>query len=406
MSDRRRFLKQVAMLGAVATTPVSFALGQAQPVAKSAAKSAAKLAEKSATEPLAEPTEGLFAVSYEQIVRDQPPRKISIPDVDGFKVLKGDFHMHTVFSDGDVIPRDRVAEAVDNGFDVISITDHIEVHPNFGGNGIKLLDKNDDHNMAYDLAKPEADAKKLILVRGTEITKMTMPPGHFNALFIQDANSIAAVVDDWKKMLAVATDQGGFVQWNHPGWVSPKYGGLQPGQPMHFTKEHEEVYRMGHLHGIEIFNGVSYFPVVSQWCKERNLAMICNSDVHSSEWNVYGHQNPLRPMTLVFAKERSHDSIREAFFANRTAAFVAGMILGRQEWLEKLFAACVTVTPKPGILELTNKSDLPCLVQAGGATRELPAMGRLSIDRNESLKKLTVSNWLVSMNQPLEIAVG
>jgi hypothetical protein len=134
--------------------------------------------------------------------------------------------------------------------------------------------------------------------------------------------------------------------------------------------------------------------------------MITVSDVHQSEWNMYGHQNPLRPMTLILAKDRSHDSVREAFFARRTIGWAAGMVLGCQEWLEKLFAACVTMTTKPGLLELVNQSDIPCLVQAGGTVRELSAQGRLTIYRSDSLKKLTVSNWLVGMNQPLEVVLG
>ena len=108
-------------------------------------------------------------------------------------------------------------------------------------------------------------------------------------------------------------------------------------------------------------------------------------------------------MTLVLAKERTHDSIREAFFARRTIGFAAGLLFGRREWLEKLFASCVTISAKPGILELTNKSDIPCFVQAGGAVRELPPLGRLSMYRSNSMKKLTVSNWLIGMNQSLEV---
>ena len=392
MSERRQFLKQMALSAGIATTPVTFALGQAEPRIPTPA----------------EPTDGAFSVSYYgQVWRTKTPRKITIPDVGEYKVLKGDFHIHTVFSDGSIMPRDRVAEAVDNGLDVIAITDHIEFRPYFGGdgNGIRLLDKNDDHNIAYTLAKPEADKQDIILVRGTEITKNVMPPGHLNALFVEDVNPIAAVVDDWKKMIAVAADQGGFLLWNHPGYVSPTGGGLERGAPMIFTKEHEEAVKNGRLHGVEIFSFTSYYPVVSRWCEERNLAMLCNSDIHYSEWNHFGHQNPLRPVTLVFAKERSHASVREALFANRTAAFVAGMVIGRREWLEKLFASCVTLVQKPGILELANKSDIPCLAQAGGIIRELPAQGSVDIYRSDSLKKLTIGNWLIGMNQPLEIAL-
>lgn len=33
---------------------------------------------------------------------------IHIPDVDGYKSLKCDFHVHTIFSDGEVIPENRM----------------------------------------------------------------------------------------------------------------------------------------------------------------------------------------------------------------------------------------------------------------------------------------------------------
>ena len=388
MSDRRHFLKQVALFGAMPATPITFALGQAKPQ----------------IEPRPEPSDGSFPVIYRQLFRTRTPRRITVPDVGDFKVLKGDFHIHTLFSDGSMLPAYRVIEAVDNGLDIISITDHIEIRPYIGGYGLKLLNGNDDHNIAYDLSVREAEKQNIILVRGTEITKSAMPPGHFNALFIKDANPIAAVREDWRKMLAVATDQGGFIQWNHPGFISAEGGGLERGAPMRFMKEHEEAYRNGRLHGIEIFNTISYYPIVSQWCEERNLAVVANSDIHLSEWDQYGSQNPDRPMTLVLAKERSHDSVREAFFANRTIAFVAGMIIGRREWLEKLFSSCVTMTARPGLIELVNKSDIPCLVHAGGMVRELPVRDRpLSIYRSDSMKKLTVGNWLVDMNHPLEI---
>jgi hypothetical protein len=38
----------------------------------------------------------------------QNRREINIPDILGYKTLKCDFHIHTVFSDGDVWPTVRV----------------------------------------------------------------------------------------------------------------------------------------------------------------------------------------------------------------------------------------------------------------------------------------------------------
>ena len=382
--DRRHFLKHVALFGAATALPFRSLLADSPLTPK----------------PMGD---GLFVVRYGEEIRpaSRTPRKITIPNAGEFQVLKGDFHMHTIYSDGAVQPVARVQEAVDNGLDVIAITDHVE------SSGSRGLPKELDRNTSYNLAKPEAEKQKLILVQGTEITKSEW---HFNALFIKDANPIGACGDDWRKMLAVSVEQGGFNHWNHPNWIdrTPDAApfGLKTGEPMRFHDEIEDVRQKGLLHGVEVFNGISHFPIALDWCNERDLAPIANTDIHASDWNTYGHHNLLRPMTLILAKDRSYESVREAFFAKRTVGWAANMILGRQPWVEKLFLACVTMTAKSGILELVNKSDIPCLVQAGDASHELPALGSISVPRTDNLKKLTISNWLVGMNQPLEITLG
>src|SRR5512133_792216 len=55
---------------------------------------------------------------------------INIPNILGYKTVKCDFHMHSVFSDGQVWPTVRIDEAWRDGLDAISITDHIEYRPN------------------------------------------------------------------------------------------------------------------------------------------------------------------------------------------------------------------------------------------------------------------------------------
>ena len=54
------------------------------------------------------------------------PNKIVIPNIEGYKTLKGDFHVHTVFSDAAVWPTTRVQEAIWEGLDVLAITEHID----------------------------------------------------------------------------------------------------------------------------------------------------------------------------------------------------------------------------------------------------------------------------------------
>ena len=387
MTTRRNFLKVSAFLGTAASFPVHYALSQATP----------------ATSGNPDP---LFTVAHSNIRAGNPrPRVITIPDVAApngkqYKVLKGDFHIHTLFSDGHVMPSARVQEALQNGLDVISITDHIEVRPNLGNGILRLAENNDDHNAAYKMAKPEADRNNLILIQGTEITKRVMPPGHFNAIFIKDANAIAEVVDDWKAMLAVATDQGGFVFWNHPGWVAPTSGGLERGVPMSFTDEHEDVRKKGHLHGIEIFNGSSHYPIVGDWCNELNLGPVTVSDVHTSELQMYGLQNPRRPITLILAEDRTEAAVREAFFAHRTVGWVADMILGKPEWVEKLFTACTDVTSGAGSVTVKNKSDIPMDLKVGATAYELKPQGEVNFSYRNG-DKLEITNWLVGTYKPL-----
>jgi hypothetical protein len=230
-----------------------------------------------------------------------------------------------------------------------------------------------------------------------------MPPGHFNVLFTTDNNPVVAAVDDWRQMLQIAADQGAFLLWNHPGWEA-KNGGIEGGAPLRFTDAHEEACQKGLMHGIEIFNGGEYYPIVSDWCNERDLALFANSDIHSSELNMYGIHNTLRPITLVLAKERTVESVREAFFAKRTIGWAADMLWGREPWLPALFKASVEIsTVTPGVLQLTNKSSLPVSVILGSVVTNLPKDVTRQVYLASGVKKLTVANWMISMNNPLEI---
>ena len=64
--------------------------------------------------------------------------------------------------------------------DAIAITDHIERNPG-------KTDVVGDDNSSYKIAVTHAKQNNIILVHAGEITR-SMPPGHFNALFIEDTN--------------------------------------------------------------------------------------------------------------------------------------------------------------------------------------------------------------------------
>ena len=108
--------------------------------------------------------------------------EIHFPDLPGYQTLACDLHTHTVFSDGQVWPPVRVAEAWRQGLDALAITDHIEYQPHKD-------DVPTNHNRPYELAVGASNAHGLLFPRGAEITRDT-PPGHFNAIFLTDVNPL------------------------------------------------------------------------------------------------------------------------------------------------------------------------------------------------------------------------
>ena len=165
----------------------------------------------------------LFNITLYAQTEKKYERKLFFPDLDNYKTLLTDFHQHTVFSDGLVWPTIRVEEAVKDGLDAISLTDHLEYQP------FSKDVPNPDRNRVYIVAKDFTDRinktvdKKLIIINGQEITR-SMPPGHINAIFLEDANKLLHP-DDSLKGIEEANKQNAFVFWNHPGWPAQRSDG-------------------------------------------------------------------------------------------------------------------------------------------------------------------------------------
>lgn len=290
----------------------------------------------------------------------QSRKIIGIPDIPGYQTLKCDFHTHTVFSDGTVWPTVRVEEAWRDGLDAISITDHIEYRPH-------SKDVEADHNRSFHIAEPLAKSRNILLIRGAEITR-NMPPGHFNALFIKNANLLDR--EEVFDALREAREQGAFIIWNHPGWKAQ-----QPDTTL-WWDDHSRLLNSKMLHGIEVFNYNEYYPEAMDWAREKNLTIFANTDTHDPIDMEYDLTVSLRPMTLVFSKSRTVEGIKEALFSRRTVAFYNNTLVGEAGLLEPLFFASLQLTASPGLLrngetrkiELTNLSDIDFeleLVQPG-----------------------------------------
>ncbi|GAB4220496.1 MAG: Sb-PDE family phosphodiesterase [Acidobacteriota bacterium] len=291
---------------------------------------------------------------------------LRVPDILGFRTLKCDFHTHTVFSDGSVWPDVRAEEAWREGLDAVAITDHIEYLPHKEDLGAR-------HDRSFEIARPMGEALRLTVIKGSEITR-DMPPGHLNAIFLEDSSAVDTG-DDWRAAVREAHRQKAFIFWNHPGW-----SGQQPDGVARWYPEHTELVQAGMLHGIEVVNSREYYPEAHRWCLEHKLTMLSNSDVHAPlnlEYDVV--LGDRRPVTLVFARDASPEAIREALFAGRTAAWSGSMLVGEEQFLKPIFReSIVVVNPtvelrgrRQAYIQIENRSDLDYELVAGSGPSEL-----------------------------------
>ena len=88
----------------------------------------------------------------------------------------------------------------------------------------------------------------------------------------------------------------------------------------------------GLIHGIEIVNENSYYPLAHKWCNDSSLTIIGNSDIHAPIDYFYDKSGgEHRPITLVFAKERTEEGIREALENGRTAVFYKNYLICKKQ---------------------------------------------------------------------------
>ena len=257
-------------------------------------------------------------------------RLMVFPDIPGYQTLKCDFHIHTVFSDGSVWPDIRVQEAIKDGLDAIALTEHLEYQPH-----IKDI-PHPDRNRSYQIALEEAVDHDLLIVHGSEITR-SMPPGHSNAIFIQDANRL--LDEDPLAVFREAKSQGAFIFWNHPNWTAQYKDGIA-----RLTDFHLQLIEEGLLDGIEVVNETTYSDEALQIALDHNLTIMGTSDIHGLvDWQFEVPEGGHRPITLVFSEEKSEQGIKEGLEAKRTVAWFNNSLIGNSDVLIPLIEASIRV---------------------------------------------------------------
>ena len=313
-------------------------------------------------------------MKYDHRNASQYRNEIRIPGFDGYQTLKCDFHIHTVFSDGTVWPSVRVHEAWTEGLDVIAITDHIEYRP-FRDIVVS------DNDKSYEIAAEEGEKYGLMVVKGAEITR-SKPLGHLNALFISDADALD--VEDPLEAIDIADRQGAYIIWNHPGWPDNK-STLYP--------VHEELIKTGKIDAYEAYNYMESYPLTFDRYAQYGIAPMANTDIHGPVAMDYDcGEGWMRPMTLVFATDKTQEALREALEAKRTLALFQGNLVGSEEYLSKMVSASLKTEETAGRLSVTNISDITYTMTLGDDLYIFPAGKTVIISRPEG--ELTVQNCL------------
>ncbi|HPD46104.1 MAG TPA: Sb-PDE family phosphodiesterase [Anaerohalosphaeraceae bacterium] len=310
--------------------------------------------------------------------------EINIPDIPGYRTLKCDFHIHTVFSDGAVWPTVRVDEAWRDGLDVIAISDHIEYQPHRG-------DIPTNHKRPYEIAAGRARERDILLVRAAEITRDT-PPGHYNAIFLTDIDALdvkgPSKEEEFLMRLRAAKAQNAFIFWNHPDWQARNGGRV-------WFDIHTKIFNEGLIDGIEVVNGDDFHADSLKWAVERNLTIFGNSDIHAPMDHRKLDDVNHRPITLVFAREKTLESVREAIDAGRTAIWLQNKLIGKSEYLEAIAMASIKVNPphmtyrNTAYVTVHNASDITYELQKIGGTG--PAAVTLPA-RQTTILRINVSN--------------
>ena len=350
----------------------------------------------------------------EKLYYNTPSRtNFVLPQVDGLNCYTADLHAHTIYSDGELSPEERVKEAWCDGLDILAITDHIETRRQ-ERNMLKFLkgyspekkgfepintrvsrgkhaDERgivSDLNFSTELARQTAKSyPELTIIKGAEISREPVHIGHYCALFTTDNNAIYSRDD--AEAIRNARAQGAIITHNHPGWERTSCD---------MTEFHKKVYGEGLIDGVEITNGTSFYPEIVGRCIDKKLYMVSATDIHATT-SYYNKQNFYRNMTLIFAKDKSEKSLKKAFLSQKTLGYCGGYIIGEESLLAKFFQASVKAhyvgAAKKGIkVSLTNQTSFDYLLKYDGIEIPVPAFQTIFVTLKDEKALFEVKNMI------------
>ena len=249
--------------------------------------------------------------------------------------LKGDLHMHSIYSDGKTTPFAMVMSSLDAGMDFVSVTDHDCYEGS--QNAIENVKKNNIDILVLAGEEVSVGGKK----------DMSISQGNGHILSINANKSIEEQRKDSKKyekelqeivkilekekidknidsihyakniwVINKIKEAKGISILAHPNWI------YKDGKYHLHQAFYKEMLKSSHLDGVEVFgeekvkehNNMTHLTALQTKNRYKYLAPFANSDAHDSDHEV-GER-----FTIVFVKEKSASSIITAIKEGLTCA--------------------------------------------------------------------------------------
>ncbi len=234
--------------------------------------------------------------------------------------LKGDLHMHSIYSDGRTTPFAMVMASLEAGMDFVSITDH----DSYEGS-LKAIAKAKQNNIDILVLAGEE-----ISVGGKKDMSISQGNGHILSInankSIQDQrtdsekyeNELQEIIEVLEKedinksidtshyakniwVINKIKEAEGISMLAHPNWV------YRDGKYHLHQAFYKEMLRSSNLDGVEVFgeekikehNNMTHLTALQTKNKHKYLAPFANSDAHDSDHEIGDR------FTIIFAKEKS-----------------------------------------------------------------------------------------------------
>lgn len=241
--------------------------------------------------------------------------------------LKGDLHMHSIYSDGRATPFAMVMASLDAGMDFVSITDH-----DCYEGSLKAITKAKQNNIDILVLRGEE-----VSVGGKKDMSVSQGNGHILSIhadksienqrkdtlkYEEELHQIAKTLkkEDIDKNIDVShyakniwvinkiKEANGVSILAHPNWV------YKDGKYHLHQAFYKEMLKSSELDGVEVFgeekikehNNMTHLTALQTKNKHKYLAPFANSDAHDSDHEIGDRFN------IIFAKDKLDSSIIEA----------------------------------------------------------------------------------------------